>query len=45
MDKAREFPQTPSEMERAAWHLLRGLQSKGFTFRRQHPVGHYIADF
>ena len=45
IDKAREFRQTPTETERAAWHLLRGLRSRGFKFRRQHPVGPYIADF
>ena len=45
IDKARELRQTPTETERAAWHLLRGLRSRGFKFRRQHPVGPYIADF
>src|ERR1039458_3985899 len=45
IDKAREFRQTPTETERAAWHLLRGLRSRGFKFRRQHPVGPYLGDF
>ena len=45
IDKARELRQTPTETERAAWHLLCGLRSRGFKFRRQHPVGPYIADF
>ena len=45
IDKARELRQTPTETERAAWHLLRGFGSRGFKFRRQHPVGPYIADF
>ena len=44
IDKAREFRQTPTETEQAAWHLLRGLRSRGFMFRRQHPVGPSIAD-
>jgi len=43
IDKGRELRQTPTERE--AWHLLRGLRSMGFRFRRQHPVGPYIADF
>jgi very-short-patch-repair endonuclease len=43
IDKARELRQTPTERE--AWHLLRGLRSRGFRFRRQHPVGPYLADF
>ncbi len=30
--------------ERKLWAVLRG-NSTGFTFRRQHPIGRYIADF
>ena len=45
IDKAREIRQTPTETEQAAWRLLRGLRSRGFKFRRQHPVGPYLADF
>ena len=45
IDKARELRATLTESERAAWDLLRGLRRKGFKFRRQHPVGPYIADF
>ena len=45
IDKAREFRQTPAETEHAAWHLLRGLRSRGFKFRRWHPMGPYIADY
>ena len=45
IDKARDFRQTPTETEQAAWHLLRGLSLKGFKFRHQHPVGFYITDF
>ena len=45
MTKRASFASTPTETEQAAWHLLRGLRSRGFKFRRQHPVGPYIADF
>ena len=45
IDKARELRQTPTEAERVAWHMLRGLRFRGYKFRRQHPVGPYIADF
>jgi very-short-patch-repair endonuclease len=45
IDKARDLRRTPTETERAAWDLLRSLRFKGFKFRRQHPVGAYIADF
>ena len=45
IDRARDLRQTETESEQAAWHLLRSLRLKGFKFRRQHPVGQYIADF
>jgi len=45
IDKARELRRTPTETERVAWYLLRRLRLKRFKFRRQHPVGPYIADF
>jgi very-short-patch-repair endonuclease len=45
IDRARELCQTETESEQAAWQLLRGLRLKGVRFRRQHPLGQYIADF
>ena len=45
IDKARELRRSSTEAEQAAWHLLRKLRLKGFRFRRQHPVGPYLADF
>ena len=45
IDKARELRRTPTESEQAAWRLLRSLNRKGLKFRRQHPVGPYLADF
>jgi very-short-patch-repair endonuclease len=45
IDKARELRVGQTEAEQAAWSLLRSLRLKGFKFRRQHPVGPYIADF
>ena len=45
IDKARELRRSSTEAEQAAWPLLRKLRLKGFRFRRQHPVGPYIADF
>lgn len=36
---------TPSVAERVLWKLLRGRQLEGCKFRRQVPVGPYIADF
>ena len=45
IDKARELRLGQTAAEQAAWYLLRSLRLKGFKFRRQHPVGPYIADF
>ena len=45
IDKARALRRSSTEAEQAAWPLLRKLRLKGFRFRRQHPVGPYIADF
>lgn len=36
---------TPRVAERVLWKLLRGRQLEGCKFRRQVPVGPYIADF
>ncbi len=33
-----------TDSERKLWHSLRAEQL-GVKFRRQHPLGHYIADF
>ena len=43
--RARELrrDQTPYELQ--LWQLLRRNQMDGFHFRRQHPIGPYIADF
>ncbi|MGE0825937.1 MAG: DUF559 domain-containing protein [Candidatus Binatia bacterium] len=35
--------QTPAEQ--ILWEVLRGRRLHGFKFRRQHPLGRYIADF
>ena len=34
-----------TDAERKLWHLLRRKQLAGFRFRRQAPIGPYIADF
>ena len=44
----KEFAQrnrsNPTEAESALWNMLRGKRLK-VRFRRQHPIGNYIADF
>ena len=34
-----------TDAERMLWHALRGKQLEVRRFRRQHPIGPYIADF
>ena len=36
---------SPSSTERILWKLLRGRRLEGLKFRRQVPIGPYIADF
>ncbi len=43
-DRARAMRQAMSPPERAVWCSLRGKQM-GVKFRKQHPIGPYIADF
>jgi adenine-specific DNA-methyltransferase len=44
-DHARSLRVASTDAERLLWRRLRGRQLGGFKFRRQHPVGGYIADF
>ncbi|HVY86260.1 MAG TPA: endonuclease domain-containing protein [Caulobacterales bacterium] len=36
---------TPSRGEKAAWKQLRTLKDEGFSFRREHTIGPFRADF
>jgi len=42
---ARRLRNNPTEAERQLWGFLRGKQIGGFRFRRQAPIGPFIADF
>jgi very-short-patch-repair endonuclease len=42
---ARHMRNNPTESEQILWNNLRKFRSKGFVFRRQHPIGLFIADF
>jgi very-short-patch-repair endonuclease len=42
---ARQFRQQPTPAEKAFWELVRDHRFDGYQFRRQHPLGSYIADF
>src|SRR5262245_6956342 len=43
--RAREQRQRISDAERRLWQELRGRRFVGYKFRRQVPIGPYIADF
>ena len=42
---ARRLCRTQTEAEEILWSHLRNSQLDGAKFRRQHPIGRYIADF
>jgi len=42
---ARALRRRDTDAERALWMKLRNRQLEGVKFRRQQPVGSYIADF
>ena len=43
--RARQHRKQPTDAEQALWQILRGRQLAGYKFRRQAPIGQYIADF
>jgi len=43
--RARELRQSLTEAEIKLWGKLRNRQLRGLKFRRQHPIGSFIADF
>jgi very-short-patch-repair endonuclease len=43
--KARQLRKKMTDAERRLWSVLRGRTLSGYKFRRQHPIGLYIADF
>lgn len=42
---ARVLRANMTDVERLLWRAIRGKQLCGYRFRRQHPIGFYIADF
>jgi very-short-patch-repair endonuclease len=45
LNRARKLRREMSEEERILWMLLRDRRFAGFKFRRQVPLGDYVADF
>ncbi len=43
--KARLLRSNMTDVEHKLWSAIRGKQLEGCRFRRQHPIGAYIADF
>ncbi len=43
--RAREMRSKPVAMEKLFWSLVRNRKLDGFKFKRQFPIGTYIADF
>ena len=43
--RARTLRQNMTEAEGRVWQMLRSHQMTGYQFRRQVPIGRYIADF
>jgi len=42
---AKAFRRNLTDTERFLWKHLRARRIEGYKFRRQEPIGHYIADF
>lgn len=45
MELARGFRKAPTSTEDFLWQCIRDRRLNGYKFRRQHPIGRYIADF
>jgi very-short-patch-repair endonuclease len=43
--RAKAMRKQPSDAEHKLWQALRDRQLDGLKFRRQRPIGNYIADF
>ena len=45
LDRAREMRKRSTRAERIVWRWLRDRRFGGWKFRRQYPIGPFIADF
>jgi very-short-patch-repair endonuclease len=45
ISNARRMRHEPTDAESKFWSAVRGRRFAGYKFRRQYPVGRYIADF
>ncbi len=44
-ERARRLRGNATDVERAVWQHLQGRRPLGMKFRRQLPIGPYVADF
>ena len=44
-ERARNLRRDMTEAEQRLWRMLRSPQTEGYRFRRQAPIGGFIADF
>ena len=44
-ERARNLRRDMTEAEQRLWQMLRSRQTEGYRFRRQVPIGGFIADF
>jgi len=44
-EHAQRMRRAPTDAEHRMWHILRTLKPLGMHFRRQAPIGAYVADF
>jgi very-short-patch-repair endonuclease len=44
-ERARNLRRDMTEAEQRVWQMLRWRQTEGYRFRRQAPIGGFIADF
>lgn len=42
---ARSLRHRPTDAEQRLWLALRARRLAGYKFRRQHPIGRFVADF
>jgi len=45
IERARKLRRESTFAEKFLWQVLRRKALQGYKFRRQHPIGQYIADF
>ncbi|MEE3349323.1 MAG: endonuclease domain-containing protein [Candidatus Gastranaerophilaceae bacterium] len=45
LNQAKMLRKNMTEQEKVLWNLLRNNQFYGLKFRRQVPIGNYVADF